>query len=217
MNNFDEIVKENMGLVFSVAGKFLNRGVEFDDLVQIGSIGLIKAAEKFDSSLGYKFSTYAVNLIIGEIKRFLRDDGMVKISRKLKENLTKVRYSSENLKQKLGREPTLSELSDNTNLSVEDVVNAMESEYRQQSIYDKDEKDDTYKLDKIKCNDDTSNEQKIYVKELIDKLDERSKIVVTLRYFYDLTQSQVGDILNLSQVQISRIEKAAIIKMKGYA
>ena len=124
----NELVTQNMGLVYTVAKKFINRGTEFEDLVQIGSIGLIKASKKFNEELGYQFSTYAVNLIIGEIKRYLRDDGIVKISRKIKENMTKIKLAAEYLRKEMDREPTIKELSEYVNLPEEDIIQALNSE-----------------------------------------------------------------------------------------
>ncbi len=217
MNDTEKLINNNIGLVFSIARKFLNRGVEYDDLVQIGSIGLIKASEKYDETLGYKFSTYAVNLIIGEIKRFLRDDGTIKISRKLKENFIKIKYSKENLKQILNREPTLKELSLDTGIAEEDIVESLEAHRTQHSIYETvGENDEYYIIDLLKSVDNKQVEEKILVNELINKLDEKSKNVIILRYFHDCTQQQIANVMNISQVQVSRIEKAAIRKMKSY-
>ncbi len=217
MDKTEIIVNKNMGLVYSMAKKFLNRGVEYDDLVQIGSIGLIKAAEKFDEKLGYKFSTYAVSLIIGEIKRFLRDDGMIKVSRKLKEMHGRVNRSKEKLKQSLGREANLSEICIDTGLTEEDVISAIDSVIYQQSIYDTIGDDDSlYVVDLLRSSEDMQVEEKIYIQELIDKLDERSKNVIILRFFHDCTQQQVANVMKLSQVQVSRIEKRAIDLMKNY-
>ncbi|MBR3941986.1 MAG: SigB/SigF/SigG family RNA polymerase sigma factor [Clostridia bacterium] len=204
-------IEDNMGLVYSVVKRFLGRGTEYDDLVQIGSIGLIKAAENFDESKGFCFSTYAVPMIIGEIKRFLRDDGAVKVSRTLKENAGKIGYATEKLSKKLGRSPTLSEIEEETGLNKEEIAEALDAAKPLTSIYEQNE-DDTYVLDKIvtKESEEEKNIERIFLKELLDSLDNRSRKVILLRYFKEETQQQVADRLGVSQVQVSRIEKKVL-------
>ena len=215
-------IEQNLGLVHSVAKRFLGRGVEYDDLVQIGSIGLIKAVKNFDESTGYKFSTYAVPMIIGEIKRYLRDDGMIKISRAIKENAGKIGYAKEKLSKELGRSPTLSELEDETGIKSEDIVTATDAMQPVESIYLKYEQDDNYMVDKLKSGRDEEEEtvNKIFLKEILDSLDNRSKKVILLRYFKEETQQQVAQRIGVSQVQISRIEKKVLEtlrkKYQGY-
>lgn len=205
-------IEENIGLVHSVAKRFLGRGTDYEDLVQIGSIGLIKAVNNFDESLGFRFSTYAVPMIMGEIKRYLRDDGLVKVSRALKENAGKIGFAKEKLNKKLGRSPTLSEISKETGLSVEEIADAMDAVRPTESLHDKHDDDDNYVIDKIKVNEDEEEQtvNRIFVKELLDTLDNRSKKVILLRYFKEETQQQIADKLGVSQVQISRIEKKSL-------
>ena len=215
-------IEQNLGLVHSVAKRFLGRGVEYDDLVQIGSIGLIKAVKNFDESTGYKFSTYAVPMIIGEIKRYLRDDGMIKISRAIKENAGKIGYAKEKLSKELGRSPTLSQLEDETGIRSEDIVAAIDAMQPVESVYLKYEQDDNYMVDKLKSGRDEEEEtvNKIFLKEILDSLDNRSKKVILLRYFKEETQQQVAQRIGVSQVQISRIEKKVLEtlrkKYQGY-
>ena len=204
-------IEDNMGLVYSVVKRFLGRGTEYEDLVQIGSIGLIKASENFDESKGFCFSTYAVPMIIGEIKRFLRDDGAVKVSRTLKENAGKIGYAKEKLAKETGRSPTLSELEKETGLTKEEIAEALDAVRPVTSIYEQNE-DDTYVLDKIvtKESEEEKNIERIFLKELLDSLDNRSRKVILLRYFKEETQQQVADRLGVSQVQVSRIEKKVL-------
>ncbi len=208
-------IEDNMGLVYSVVKRFLGRGTEYEDLVQIGSIGLIKAAKHFDESKGFQFSTYAVPMIIGEIKRFLRDDGAVKVSRSLKEHAGKIGYAKEKLSNSLGRSPTLSELETETGLTKEEITRALDAARPCTSIYEQNE-DDTYVLDKIvtKESEEEKNIERIFLKELLDSLDNRSRKVILLRYFKEETQQQVADRLGVSQVQVSRIEKKVLEKLR---
>ncbi|MBR4031039.1 MAG: SigB/SigF/SigG family RNA polymerase sigma factor [Clostridia bacterium] len=205
-------IEENIGLVHSVAKRFLGRGTDYEDLVQIGSIGLIKAVNNFDESLGFKFSTYAVPMIMGEIKRYLRDDGLVKVSRTIKENAGKIGFAKEKLNKKLGRSPSLSELSKETGLSLEDIADAIDATRPAESLYDKHDDDDNFVIDKIKVNEEEEEQtvNRIFIKELLDTLDNRSKKVILLRYFKEETQQQIADKLGVSQVQISRIEKKSL-------
>lgn len=209
MNCDNEFVNQNMGLVMNIAKRFTGRGTEFEDLVQIGCIGLIKAASKFNEELGYKFSTYAVPLIMGEIKRYLRDNNYIKISRKLKEDLTKVNACRQNFIKEKGREPVLSELISETKLTREEIVDAIDSEINLSSFDNG--------LDCV-LSDEGSEENvldKIYVKELMEKLDERSRTILQLRYFKNKTQQEVSDIIGVSQVQISRLEKKILTLLKS--
>ena len=205
-------IEENMGLVYSVAKRFIGRGTEYEDLVQIGSIGLIKAVNNYDESLGYKFSTYAVPLIMGEIKRYLRDDGLIKVSRSIKENAGKIGYAKEKLCIELGRSPTIKELAEETGLKTEDIADAIEAMQPTESLYAKRDDEDNFIIDKIKFNNDEEDKtvDKLLVKELLDTLDNRSKKVMLLRYFKEETQQQIADKLGVSQVQVSRIEKKSI-------
>lgn len=214
------LVQENMGLVWSLVRRFSNRGYDMEDLFQIGSIGLLKSIEKFDLSFNVKFSTYAVPMIVGEIKRFLRDDGMIKVSRSLKETAYKVRIIKEELIKEYNREPTISEIAAGLDLEVEEVALALESNAEIESlnavIYQGDGKPITLS-DKI---NEAPSEQgsivdKMVLKELIEKLLPIEREIITLRYFEDRTQTEIANQLNISQVQVSRIEKRILKKLKG--
>ena len=214
------LVQENMGLVWSLVRRFNNRGYDMEDLFQIGSIGLLKSIEKFDLSFNVKFSTYAVPMIVGEIKRFLRDDGMIKVSRSLKETAYKVRVIKEELIKEYNREPTISEIAAGLDLEVEEVALALESNAEIESlnavIYQGDGKPITWS-DKI---NEAPSEQgsivdKMVLKELIEKLLPIEREIITLRYFEDRTQTEIATQLNISQVQVSRIEKRILKKLKG--
>jgi len=215
----DRLVKCNIGLIKSVLRGFTNRGYEVEDLFQIGSIGLLKAIEKFDTSFDVKFSTYAVPMIAGEIKRFLRDDGMIKVSRSLKQTANKVKYTQERLIKKLGREPTIQEISDELNIDREEIVMALESSYHPDYLYDvihEKEGNPLYLIDKVGLEEDSEKDilDKIVLQELLSELKERDRQVIILRYFQDKTQMEAANILGISQVQVSRIEKRIINEMK---
>ena len=215
------LISSNLGLVRSVIGKFSNIGYERDDLFQLGSIGLIKAIYKFDPSYNVKFSTYAVPMILGEIKRYLRDDGMVKVSRSLKQLAIKVKMQGEMLSKKLGRDPTIEELAEAIGVEKEDVVMAIESnfsvEYLQGVIHEE-EGSPICLIDKIsqKGAEEDKVVDNILLKEVLGKLDKRERQIIMLRYFEDKTQSEIGELLNISQVQVSRIEKKVLHKLKSY-
>ncbi|KUP06259.1 sporulation sigma factor SigF [Bacillus coahuilensis m2-6] len=206
----DMIVNRNMRLVWSVVQRFLNRGYEPDDLFQIGSIGLLKSVDKFDLSYDVKFSTYAVPMIIGEIQRFIRDDGTVKVSRSLKETGNKIRRAKEELSKTLNRVPTISELADFLEITPEEVVLAQEASRTPSSIHEtvyENDGDPITLLDQIADQNDQKWFDKIALKEAIRELDERERLIVFLRYYKDQTQSEVADRLGISQVQVSRLEK----------
>lgn len=215
----DRLVKYNIGLIKSVLRGFTNRGYEVEDLFQIGSIGLLKAIEKFDTSFDVKFSTYAVPMIAGEIKRFLRDDGIIKVSRSLKQTANKVKYAQERLVKKLGREPTIQEISDELNIDKEEIVMALESSYHPDYLYDvihEKEGNPLYLIDKVSLEEDSERDilDRIVLQELLNELKERDRQVIVLRYFQDKTQMEAANILGISQVQVSRIEKRIIKEMK---
>ena len=211
----DEVVKLNIGLVSSIVKKFLGRGYEYEDLFQVGCIGLIKAVRNFDKNFGVKFSTYAVPMIIGEIKRFLRDDGPIKVSRNMKEIASKVRITKEKLTKQFGRDPTIEEIASELSIASEDVVMSLESMCTPEYLYDTIHQDDGApillidKISEIKDNDVDFIDM-VALKELIGKLEPRARQVIILRYFKDLTQSQVAEKLGISQVQVSRIEKKVL-------
>ena len=209
-----------MGLVKSVLRGFSNRGYDMEDLFQIGSIGLLKAIDKFDTSFNVKFSTYAVPMIAGEIKRFLRDDGMLKVSRSLKQTANRVKYTHENLSKILGREPTIQEISDELQIDKEEIVMALESSYQPDYLYDIVHQDGGNPLkiiDKISLDEEQEEDiiDNIILKEILSHLKERDRQIIILRYFKDKTQVEVAKLLGISQVQVSRIEKRIIEEIKS--
>lgn len=215
----DRIVTENIGLVWSIVRRFAGRGHELEDLFQIGSIGLIKAIDKFDISFDVKFSTYAVPMITGEIKRFLRDDGMIKVSRSLKEIAGKVRITREILNNKLAREPTIEEISNEIGIDAEDIVMALESNAEVESLYKTIYQGDgnaIYLIDKLEqTNDDNESMiDKLALREIIDTLDQKDRDLIKLRYFMDKTQTDIAKELGISQVQVSRLEKKILRTMR---
>ena len=215
----DLLVQENLGLVGSVVKRFENRGCEREDLFQIGSIGLMKAIEKFDFSYEVCFSTYAVPLVMGEIRRFLRDDGMVKVSRTLKENGYRIRREAEILAAKLGREATLEELSVATEMKREDIVLALEAgnevESLHKTVFQK-EGSEIPLMDRIPSERDESEIvlNRLMLEQLLDELEEKERRLIELRYFHDKTQTQVADLLDMNQVQVSRMEKKILRSMR---
>lgn len=215
----DLLVTQNIGLVWSIVRRFSNRGHELDDLFQIGSIGLIKAIDKFDTSFDVKFSTYAVPMITGEIKRFLRDDGMIKVSRSLKETANKVRISREILSNKLGREPTIEEISEDIDIDTEEIVMALESNAEVESLYKTIYQGDgnaIYLIDKLEQSKDESEDMidKFALKEIIESLEPKDQDIIRLRYFCDKTQTDIAKELGISQVQVSRLEKKILKTMR---
>ncbi len=215
----DRLVNHNLGLIRSVLKGFTNRGYEVDDIFQIGSIGLLKAIDKFDPSFKVKFSTYAVPMIIGEIKRFLRDDGLIKVSRSLKQNAAMAKEAEERLSKELGREPTIEEIAQDVGMEKEDIVMAYEASYHPNYLYDvvyQSDGDPIYLIDKISNQgaEDKDIVENIMLKEALSKLKPRDRQVIMLRYFKDKTQTEVADVLGISQVQVSRIEKQIIQKMR---
>ncbi|KGP72177.1 RNA polymerase sporulation sigma factor SigF [Pontibacillus yanchengensis] len=210
------LVEKNMRLVWSVVQRFLNRGYDPDDLFQIGCIGLLKSVDKFDLSYDVKFSTYAVPMIIGEIQRFIRDDGSVKVSRSLKETGNKIRRKKDELTKVLGRTPTVQELAKELDISPEDVVLAQEASKSPHSIHEtvyENDGDPITLLDQI-AEQDTKWFDKIALQEAIRSLDERERLIVYLRYYKDQTQSDVAERLGISQVQVSRLEKKILSFIK---
>lgn len=214
----DILVEENMGLVWSIVKRFSNRGVEMEDLFQIGSIGLLKAIDKFDTGYEVKFSTYAVPMITGEIKRFLRDDGMIKVSRSLKETASRVYAVREELERKNGREPTMEEIAVTLELSMEEVVMAMESgaqiESLQKAIY-RGEGNEISLEDKLEEQQDEheSTLNRILLEQILGQLDERERLLIHMRFFEEKTQSEIAGRMGISQVQVSRTEKKILKKL----
>lgn len=209
------LVTENSGLIWSVVRRFLGRGTEADDLYQLGCLGFLKAVEGFDPGFGTQFSTYAVPKISGEIRRFLRDDGAVKVSRTLKEQAYSIRTARNALTASLDREPTLSELAEYTGLTTEEIAMAETATASTESIY-KEKGEDGFRLENMLT--DTQSEEKlveqISLRQAIARLPEREARVIGLRYFHGLTQERVSRVLQVSQVQVSRIEKRAIEKLR---
>ncbi len=213
------IIETNSGLIWSVVKRFLNRGYEADDLFQIGSIGLLKCIKKFDINYEVKFSTYAVPMIMGEIKRFLRDDGLIKVSRPLKEIATKAKYMRDVLTKKNNEEPTINELAIAIDVSIEDLVLALDADREVESLYSTVYQNDgksVYLIDKLELKNDNQDNivDNIVLKDIIDNLEPREKQIITLRYFEDKTQSQVAKLIGVSQVQVSRIEKKVLTKIR---
>lgn len=215
----DKLIKMNLPLVSALSRKFLNRGYEYEDIFQIGSIGLVKAVNNFDPSFNVKFSTYAVPMIMGEIRRFLRDDGLIKVSRNIKSIARKINYAKEELTKKLNREPTIEELSRYSDINKEEIIMAIESTNNLNYLYDTIHQDDgapVLLIDKISEDSiyDTSMDDKIILKELLKSLDPKSRQIIFLRYFKDKTQIQIARMLGISQVQVSRIEKKVLKSLK---
>ncbi|UOE92449.1 MULTISPECIES: RNA polymerase sporulation sigma factor SigF [Bacillaceae] len=213
----DLIVNRNTRLVWSVVQRFLNRGYEPDDLFQIGCIGLIKSVDKFDLSYDVKFSTYAVPMIIGEIQRFLRDDGTVKVSRSIKELGNKIRKVKDELSKTLGRVPTVNEIAEKLEITPEEVVFAGEASRSLTSIHEtvyENDGDPITLLDQIADHSEAKWFDKLALKEAIRHLDERERLIVYLRYYKDQTQSEVATRLGISQVQVSRLEKKILEQIK---
>ena len=220
----EKIVSDNTGLVWSIARRFVNRGYDLEELYQIGCIGLLKACDRFESRYGVQFSTYAVPLIAGEIKRFLRDNGAIKVSRILKQNGYQISKAKEALLHKYGREATLDELADYTGLCVEDIVMATEAnrevESIQQTICGK---DGTQVSLVERLVDEAQSEvaaenimNRILVGQAMEKLGEMEQELIRLRFFEDRTQTEVAKVLGISQVQVSRLEKNALRVMRNY-
>lgn len=214
------LVEKNLGLVHHIVKRFQGRGHDMEDLFQIGSIGLMKAIDKFDLSYEVKFSTYAVPMIAGEIKRFLRDDGMVKVSRSLKENGYKIRQATDQLQQMLGREATLAEIQEMTGLSEEDIVLAMEANVEVESIYKavyQSDGNEICMVDRLPSGRDENEEvlNHMLLQQLLTVLAEDEKQLIILRYFQNKTQTEVAKQLGISQVQVSRLEKRILLRMRG--
>ncbi len=232
------LIEKNLGLVHHIVRRFAGRGCDMEDLFQIGTIGLIKAIDNFDLNLGVKFSTYAVPMITGEIKRFLRDDGMVKVSRTVKENGARVRLARQRLQISEGREPTLQEIVQETGLSSEDVVLAMEASVEVESIYSavyQDDGSEVYLVDRVvrgesgsvgssmagvSDSEDAEKEELLnhmLLRQLLDSLEPSERELICMRYFQDKTQTEIAGILGISQVQVSRMEKRILLRLRERA
>ncbi len=215
-----QLVEENVGLIWCVAKRFYGRGVEPEDLFQIGSIGLLKAIDKFDLSFEVKFSTYAVPMITGEIKRFLRDDGMIKVSRSLKELSYKAHLMRENMQERMQREPTLEELAQALEVEKEELVMALDSANEVESLYKPVYQKDGNEIALMdKLEEKEAQEEKILnrmmLEQLLKSLEKEARQLIYLRYFANKTQTEVGKELGISQVQVSRMEKKILQTLRG--
>ncbi len=208
-DKLDLTFEGNMGLVYKAAKGYTGRGCEFEDLVQLGSIGLIKAIKRFDKSYGVCFSTYAFPLIVGEIRRFLRDDGIIKVSRSVKENAAKGLAAREKIKKETGEEPTISDISKCCGVACEDLVYAFEACSEVGSI-----DDEAVPLPKSGTSLEEEAINKICVSQMISKLPPRERQIIVMRYITDKTQSYIAAKLGISQVQVSRLEKKALLFMR---
>ena len=207
----EQLIVENSGLIWSIARRYFGRGVDPDDLYQLGCLGFLKAVEGYDTAFGTQFSTYAVPKIAGEIRRFLRDDGSVKVSRGLKERSAAIKMTRSRMTAELGREPTVGELSKEMGLSVEEIATAETATAATESIQ-RETGEDGFTLENVLTDSDTEEQlvARIALREAIGKLPEREALVINLRYFHGLTQERVARVLQVSQVQVSRIEKKAL-------
>lgn len=211
----DTLVDENSGLIWAVAKRFIGRGTEADDLYQLGCLGFLKAVEGFDLQYGTQFSTYAVPKIAGEIRRFLRDDGAVKVSRGIKEQAATIKSTRNQLTNVLGREPTIQEIARQTGFSPEEIALAETATAATESIQ-RETGEEGFSLEDVLT--DTESEEKmvekIALRQAVDTLPERERMVIQLRYFHALTQDRVSKVLRVSQVQVSRIEKKAVAALR---
>lgn len=215
----ERLINCNLKLVFNMVQRFQNRGYELEDLFQIGTIGLMKAIDKFDPSFEVMFSTYAVPMIIGEIRRFIRDDNPVKVSRSYKELAIHVYKSKEMLTKKLGREPTVNEISEDLAVPVDEIVNSLEAVQTPSSIHEtifQDEGDPIYLLDQLATENELSDIwfDKLMLKDVLCQLPLRLKQIILMRFFQDITQMEVAAKLGISQVQVSRLERRALKEIR---
>lgn len=213
----ETLINENSGLIWSVARRFIGRGTETEDLYQLGCIGFLKAVEGFDLAFGTQFSTYAVPKIAGEIRRFLRDDGAIKVSRTLKEQAACIKSMRNHLTAKFGREPTIAEISQQTGYSPEEIAMAETATACTESIH-RELGEDGFALENILTDTETEEKlvEKIALRQAVERLDERQRLVIQLRYFHGLTQDRVSKVLSVSQVQVSRIEKKALSHLREF-
>ena len=211
----EKLIEDNAGLIWSIARRYFGRGVEADDLYQLGCVGFLKAVQGYDASFGTQFSTYAVPKISGEIRRFLRDDGAVKVSRTIKERAAQVKNARTVLEQRLGRAPTVSELSLETGITPEDIATAEIATGTPESLQ-KEQTDDGFTLEQILCDRDSETRliEHVALREAVSKLPEKERMVLTLRFWRGLTQDKAAKVLGVSQVQISRLERRAIQELR---
>ena len=210
-------IEQNLGLVHSCAGRFRGRGIEYDDLYSAGCMGLVKAYDGFDESRGVCFSTYAVPKIAGEIRRFLRDDGAVKVSRSIKERAAAIKKTRERLTGDFGREPTVSELSEAMGLSPEEIASAETATSAAESIQ-RQTGEEGFSLEDVLCTDGMEEKllEKLALREALRHLGEKERLVIQLRYYHSLTQQRVAELIGVSQVQVSRIEKKALERLRTF-
>ena len=217
----DELVRCNMALVRSIVKKYVNRGVEYDDLYQIGSMGLVKAVKNFDPAYNVRFSTYAVPMIAGEIKRYLRDDGMIKVSRSLKELAGKAAAAQVELSSRLGRDPGIQELAEYMGENPEDISMAMDASRPHISIYEPvyGDEGDALVMDKLSGSSDGDDDalDRLMLQQLMSILEPREQKIIMLRYFRDKTQSEIAASMGISQVQVSRLESRIMKKLRERA
>lgn len=213
----ERLVVDNSGLIWSVARRYFGRGVDPDDLYQLGCVGFLKAVAGFDTGYGTQFSTYAVPKIAGEIRRFLRDDGAIKVSRGVKERAATIKQARQRLTVTLGREPSLSELSSETGFTAEEIATAESATAAAESIQ-RESGEEGFTLEDVLSDGDQEERliEHIALREAISKLPERERLVIDLRFFHGLTQDQSAKILGVSQVQVSRIEKKALQTLREY-
>ena len=213
----ERLVTENTGLIWSIARRYFGRGVEPDDLFQLGCVGFLKAVEGFDTAYGTQFSTYAVPKIAGEIRRFLRDDGQVKVSRSLKERAAQIHQARTRLTGTLGREPAVSELAAELGLTPEEIAMAETATGMAESIQ-RESGDEGFSLEDVLCTDGMEDRilESLSLRNALSHLTERERMVIDLRYFHGLTQQKIAGLLGVSQVQVSRIEKKALTNLRTY-
>ncbi len=211
----EEFIENNLGLVHSICKRFVGRGIEYDDMYQAGCIGLIKATDAFDQTKGFSFSTYAVPVIMGEVRRLFRDGGAVKVSRSIKELYLKITREKQILEQALNREPTVSELAQRLNVSCEEVTEALCASQATVSLtFESDNGITETDLPTISCEDEISN--RLVLDEAFEKLDQTERKILSYRYYNGLTQSKTAQLLDMSQVQVSRAEKRILLKLRNF-
>lgn len=211
----EEFIEENLGLVHSICKRFVGRGIEYDDMYQAGCIGLIKATDAFDETRGFSFSTYAVPVIMGEVRRLFRDGGAIKVSRSIKELYLKIGREKQILEQTLNREPTINELAVRLNVSCEEVTEALCASQATVSLtFEGDNGITETDLPTISCEDEISD--RLILDEAFEKLDETERKILSYRYYNGLTQSKTAQLLGMSQVQVSRAEKRVLLKLRNF-
>ena len=213
----EQAVLENNGLIWSVVRRYYGRGVEPDDLFQLGCVGFLKAVEGFDTAYGTQFSTYAVPKIAGEIRRFLRDDGAVKVSRSVKERAAAIKKARERLTGDFGRDPTVSELSEALGLSPEEIAAAETATSATESIQ-RQTGEEGFSLEDVLCTDGMEERllERMALQEALARLNDKERLVIQLRYYHSLTQQRVAGLIGVSQVQVSRIEKKALERLRTF-